>query len=227
MTLYDHVTVVAPGLDVDRRAALAAAARSRGVTTSVDDELAAARDRLAGLDESVPSPAAARRAVADAESDLAAHRERVATLRGRLDAGGDEGAETDPAVRESYRDAVRTLSERETEYQAAKERLRDARERARRARDVRERRLRLQDRIGNLERTARDELVAAVRDDVDAAVAQVPDGDAATYEAAGPVTAAIALVRVGVVRRPVVLACRRFPDAATAESWLEAPVIRL
>lgn len=227
MTLYDHVAVVAPGLDVDRRAALAAAARSRGVTTSVDDELAAARDRLADLDESVPSPAAARRAVADAESDLTAHRERVATLRGRLEAGSDGGTEAEPAVRETYRDAVRALSELETEYQAAKERLRTARERARRARDVRERRLGLQDRIGNLERTARDELVAAVRADVDAAVTQVPDGAAASYEAAGPVTAALALVRVGVVRRPVVLACRRFQDAPSAESWLEAPVIRL
>lgn len=221
MRLYDHVAVIAPGLTLDRRAALAAAARSLAITTSVDDELVAARDRLEDLDERVPPLAEARRTVAETERDLAAHRERVATLRGRLEATDDE------AVEAEYRRAVRDLSELETEHHAARERLADARERARRARDERDRRLRLQDRVDNLERTAREELIAAVRPDVDDAASRVPDADARTYAGASPVSAALALVRVGTVRRPVVLACRRFPDAPTAESWLGTSVVRL
>jgi len=219
--LYDHLAVVHPGLALDRRAALAAAARSRGVETSVDEPLREARGRLGALDEPVPSPAAARRAVAEAESKLDAQRERVATLRGRLEAGED--AETESA----YREAVRALSEVETDYHAAIERLTAARERARSARDTRERRLRLQDRVGNLERTARQERVSAMRPTADDTVADAPDAEAASYAEAAPVTAALALVRVGVVRPPVVLACRRFPDAPTAEAWLRSPVIRL
>jgi chromosome segregation ATPase len=217
--LYDHLAVVDPGLALDRRAALAAAARSRGVETSVDEPLSEARGRLAALEEPVPSRAEARRAVAAAESELDARRERVATLRGRLEAGEDAEA--------AYREAVRTLSEVETDYHAAVERLTAARERARSARDSRERRLRLQDRVGNLERTARQELVSAIRPTADDAVADAPDAEAASYAEAAPVTAALALVRVGVVRPPVVLACRRFPDASTAEAWLGSPVIRL
>ncbi len=227
MTLYDHVAVVAPGLSLDRRAALAAAARSRGHTTRVDGELRAARDRLAELDEPVPSPSEARRTVADTEADLAAQRERVATLRGRLESSDGGDGDADAEARTAYREAVRTLSELETDHQAALERLTAARERARDARDARERRLRLQDRIGNLERTAREELVAAVRPDADAAVTATPGATAESYSEAGAVTAALALVRVGVVRPPVVLACRRFPDAPTAEAWLETPVLRL
>jgi len=221
VTLYDHVAVVAPGLSLDRRAALSATARSLGASTSVDDELTAARERLAGLDEPVPSPADARRAVAETETDLEAQRERVAELRGRLQATDAGSAEAD------YRDAVRTLSELETEHIAARERLEAVRRRARDARDVRERRLELQDRIDNLARTAREELADAVRPDVDAAVRAVPDSDADSYDAAAPVTAALALVRVGVVRPPIVLACRRFPDGPTAEGFLAAPGICL
>jgi exonuclease VII small subunit len=219
--LYDHVAVVAPGSPLDRRAALAAAARSRSLETSVDEPLREARARLAALDESVPSPADARRAVAEAESELAAQRERVATLRGRLQAADD--AETEA----SYRTAVRTLSELETDYQAAGERLTAARERARSARDVRERRFGIQDRIGNLERTARAELVSAMRPAAEATVAETPAADAESYHEAAPVSAMLVLIRIGVLRLPVVLACRRFPDAPAAESWLDSPVIKL
>jgi chromosome segregation ATPase len=221
VNLHDHVAVVAPGLSLQRREALVAAARSRGLTASVDDELRAVRERLADLDEPVPSLAAARRRVAEAEADLEARRERVATLRGRLQETDDE------ALAEEYRAEIRALSEAETERAAAGEALAAARERARQARDVREDRLRLEDRVANLERRTREELVEAVRPEVDAAVRAAPGAEASGYEAAEPVTAALALVRVGVVRVPVVLACRRFEGAAAAEAWLEAPVYRL
>ena len=221
MSLYEHVAVVAPGLSLQRREALVAAARSRGATASVDGELRAARERLSAVDEPVPSPAKARRRVAEAEADLEAMRERVATLRGRLQ-------ETDDgALAERYRDAIRELSEAETERAAAREALADARERAREARDVREERLRLEDRVANLERRAREELVETVRPAVDAAVEAAPGAEASRFAAAAPVTAALALTRVGRVHAPVVLACRRFETAATAEAWLEAPVYRL
>lgn len=222
MSLRDHVAVVAPGLELDRRAALLAAARSRGIETSVDGDLRAARRRLSELEaETTPELAAARRRVAETAADIETHRERVATLRGRLQERDDE------ARREAYRDAVRELSEAETERAAAREALRAARKRAREARDTRERRLRLEDRIGNLERLAREERLEAARPMADDAVAAAPGSDATAFGAAGPVTAALALVRVGRPEVPVTLACRRFPDAAAAEEWLGAPVVRL
>lgn len=221
MTLHDHVGVVAPGTSLDRREALVAAARSRGFATSVDEELRDARERLADLGEPVPSLAAARRRVAEAEADIDETRERVATLRGRLRAT-DNGE-----VEEAYRAAVRELTEAETERAAAAEALADARRRAREARDEREERLRLEDRVANLERQAREELIEAVRPAVDEAVGAAPGSGASSYEAAAPVTAALALIRVGRVRTPVVLACRRFESGKDAEAWLSAPVYRL
>lgn len=221
MSLYHHVSVVAPGMALRRRAALLATARSLGVTTSVDAELRAARERLADLEESVPSLAAARRRVAETGADLEGHRERVATLRGRLRERDDE------ALAEEYRGAIRSLSEAETEHAAAREALADARSAARSARDVRERRLSLEDRIGNLERTAREERVRQVRPAVEEALVDLPGRTVGAFPEADPVAAALAVVRVGRVRIPIVLACRRFPDAPTAESWLGTPVYRL
>lgn len=220
MRLHDHVDVVAPGLDLRRRRALAAAARSRGASTSVDEDLRATRDRLRDLGEPVPSLEEARRRVARAESVLDAERERVATLRGRM-------RESDGDVASAFRDAIGDLSEAELEYEAAREALAERRTRARRARDLRERRLRLEDRLGNLERTAREELIETVRPAVDAAVPAVPGSGAAAFADADPVTAALALLRVGRVRTPVTLACRRFADEAHAEAWLGTPVVRL
>lgn len=221
MSLRDHVGVVAPGLSLDRREALVAAARSRGLTANVDAELREARDRLAELGAPVPSLADARRRVAETESDLESRRERVATLRGRLQETDDE------AVAETYRDAIRSLSEAETEHAAAVEALAEARDRAREARDERDARLRLEDRVANLERRAREELVDEIRPEVDATVRTVPGAAASTYDAADPVTAALALVRVGRVEAPIVLACRRFERETDAEAWLGAPVCRL
>lgn len=219
--MYDHVAVVAPGLALDRRRALAAAARSRGEVTTVDAEIRETRDLLADLGEPVPSLEEPRRRVASAESALASKREHVATLRGRM--RESDSAEVDAA----FRDAIRDLSEAELEYEAAREALAERRKRARRARDVRERRLQLEDRLGNLERTARGELVESVRPAVDDAVPAVPGSDAASFADAGAVTGALALLRVGRVRTPVVLACRRFPDARRAEAWLAVPAIRV
>ena len=223
MSLYDQVAVVAPGMSLDRRRLLAATARSTSATTSVDGALRAARQRLAGIEAPVPSPTEARRRVAETEADLERQRERVTALRGRLQVADGAAAESES----EYEAAVRELSEVETEHLAARERLKAARRQARAARDQRERRLGLQDRIDNLERTARAELVETVRPAVDDAVPAVPGSAASTVAEAAPVTAALAAVRVGTLRVPPVLACRRFEGAAGAESWLGTPVVRL
>lgn len=221
MSLYEHVRVLAPGLSLPRRDALVAAARSLGVETSVDAELRTLRTELDSVPASVPSRAAARRRVAETAATLETKREHVATLRGRMQAD-DEGN-----VGAAYRDAIRTLSEAETEHAAAREALADARERAQTALDARDRRLRLEDRLGNANRTARRELTSAIRPRVDGAVADAPGSEADDFAGADAVSAALAVVRVGRIRRPVVLACGRFPDRDTAERWLEAPVYRI
>lgn len=221
MSIRDHVGVVAPGMSLDRRQLLVAVARSKEVTTTVDDELRTARERLVDPGEPVPSLSDARRRVAEAEAALDAQRERVATLRGRLQATDDGD------VAEEYRAAIRALSEAETERAAAGEALANVRGRAREARDEREKRLLLEDQVANLERRARDELVESVRPEVDEAVGEAPGAEAPDFETADPVTAALASIRVGRVQAPVVLACRRFESAAAAETWLATPVCRL
>jgi DNA repair exonuclease SbcCD ATPase subunit len=221
VSLYGYVGVIAPGLSLSRRDALVAAARSIGVETSVDSAIEELRSELRSLSEPVPSRADARRRVAETESQLQARRERVATIRGRMQEADDGDLEAE------YRAAIRALSEAETEHAAATEALAEARERARRARDSRDRMLRLEDRLGNLKRRARRELVAEVTPAVDAAVSDLPDREADSFRSVDPVSAALALVRVGRIERPIVLACRRFPDRDSAERWLRAPVYRI
>jgi hypothetical protein len=221
VSLYEHVAVVAPGLSLRRRAALLETARSLEVETSVDAEIEALRSELRDLPEPVPSRAEARRRVAETEAELRARRERVATVRGRMQEAADGAYEAE------YRSAIRALSEAETEHAAAKEALAEARARAREARDERDRRLRIEDRLGNLRRRARRERVAAVRPAVDDAIAALPHREPDGFDDADPVSAALALIRVGRIERPVVLACRRFPGRDAAERWLEAPVYRI
>lgn len=221
MSLHRHVGIIAPGLSLSRRAALVATARSLDVTTSVDESIRETEAELRSLSEPVPPRAELRRRVAETAADLETKRERVATLRGRLRATDDGSVEAE------YRDAIRDLSEAETEHTAATEALEAARDRARSARDVRDRRLRLEDRLENLERTARSELVSAVSPAVDAALSALPNRDPASFDGADPISAALALVRVARIEMPMVLACRRFPDRDSAERWLEAPVYRL
>ncbi|WP_336134874.1 hypothetical protein [Natronomonas amylolytica] len=220
MTLVEKVGVIAPGLSLDRQAVLVAVARSRGAKSEVADELAGVREQLGELDASVPSLADARRRVAETEADLDAKRERVATLRGRANETDDE------SVTVAYREAIRELSEAETEHAAAREELAATRRRARNVRDERQRRLELQDRARNLQRRAKRKLAEAVRPAIDDAVPSVPGSQAATFSDADPITAALAALRVGRPRIPVVLACGRFPDRRRAEAWLHAPVAR-
>ena len=221
---HEHVGCITPEMEFDRRAAMAAAARTRDVTTTVDDALASAREERRELEPIDPETTDARRRVAEAAAELDELREEVAAKRGRLNAHREHG-DGNKAEAE-YLDAVRSLSEAETEYAAAVEQLEEAEAAARKARDERERQLQLVDRIDNLERTAREERVDAIRPAVEDAVRAAPGDSTELATADGP-TAAMALARVSELRAPVVLSCRRFSDVETAGAWLDASVIRL
>lgn len=231
--VHEHVGLVSPSASVAVRTALAAAARSRGLTVPQDDELRTLRDRLASIDDPERSDLTdARRRLAGTASSVERLRERVATLRGRVQAGRDAGRDVSDLERE-LANATRRLSEQETERAAAREALEGARRRARDSRDARDRRRRLEDRIGNVERAARAHLVDAVRGEFVAAVAALPNGDTVTDVgedsdpfATDDVTAALAVARVADLGAPLVLACDRFASPARAVAWLDAPVIR-
>lgn len=225
--VHERVGLVTEASSLRVRTALAAAARSRGLTAPQDAVLERVRERLDAVEAPSVDLEAARRRVAAAGEDEARLRERVAELRGRVRALREAGRSPAEA-REALSEAVRSLSEVETDRLAAEQTLERARSRARDARAARDRRLRLEDRAANLRRAARAHLVAAVREEYASAVEAAPGGSAAAdpFEA-DPVTASLAVARVADLEAPVVLDCGRFPDAAAAADWLDAPVIRL
>ncbi|WP_225335770.1 DUF7856 family protein [Halomicrobium urmianum] len=209
--VHDRVGVVRSGTSLAERAALAVAARSRGLAAPQDDERARLRERLA----SFGSPADALRQ-SPSEGDVTRLRERVAELRGRVQAAEDR--DEDPGdARQRLREAATRLSELETERAAATE----ARELARERRDRREERMRLEDRLANLDRAARAHLADAVREQYRVALAAL--APASAPDEVDSVTKALAVLRVARVRAPVVLASDRLEPAAAAD-WIGAPV---
>lgn len=223
--VHDHVGLVVPGRTIQRRAALAAVARSRGKTPPQQDEL----DRVHGELSRVDSPSVdldgPRQRAAAAGSEAERLRERVAAMRGRVRALRDERLDASEAEAE-LADAAAALAETETERAAAEQALERARQRARAARDTRDRRLRLEDRAANLERAAREWLAEEVRPAVDRGVREAPDSSAESLADAEPVTGALAVARVAELTAPIVLACSRFESASDAADWLGASVIR-
>lgn len=209
---------VRPGMGLEPRTALAAAGRSRELSTPHDQVLRRVRERLASFEGPPDSP---RTGSASGAADVERERERVAELRGRvraLEARGHDAADERAALRE----AARRLSELETERVAAVETRLGARE----ARDRRERRLRLQDRAANLARDARAHLVRELRGEFAAAVDALSADTVDEPFRAPPVTCALAVLRVARVRAPVVLAADRFEGPERAARWLDAPVVR-
>jgi hypothetical protein len=223
--VHRTVGAVEPGMVVQRRAALAAAARSRGHRAPQAEEIATLEARLA--DEEVPDAdtTGARKRLAAAGEERERLRERVARLQGRVQALRE--ADADPAEAEAeLAEAARRLSEVETERAAAEELLARERDRARAARDARERRLELEDRLANARRTAREHLADEVRAPFREAVAAAP-GEASDPGEAAARTVALAVYRVAAVAAPVVLASAPFPDAAATADWLGAPVLEV
>ncbi|MFB6167864.1 MAG: hypothetical protein ABEJ43_03355 [Haloferacaceae archaeon] len=229
--VHDRVGVVRDGARPWLRGALAAAARSLGERAPQADEIEALRARLADHDRSGLGLADARRRLAAAGDEEERLRERVARLRGRVDALAEAGAESARATADAdLAAAARALTEAETERIAAEQRLDALEERAREARDRREDRLALEDRLANRERAARERLAGAVYDRFRAAVRTLPgEGTAGAgpgeYEG-DPTLAALAVVRVAAVSAPVVVATDRLGGARETADRLDAPVVR-
>jgi hypothetical protein len=225
--VHEHVGHVHPEMGVKIRTALAGAGRSRGLTTPRDDELAAIRGELASIAVDTGDTAPHRRAVAETAAETERARERVAAARGRLEAAREHGLDVTEAASE-LEAAVRELSEVETDGVAARQRLDRARAAARDRRETRERRFRLEDRLANVERAARAHLVARLRESYADAIDAVPgSGRVDDPFAADPVTAALAVARVGALSAPVLLDCDRFGSGARASEFLDAPVIEI
>lgn len=222
--LHERVGVVREGMGVEVRSALALAARSRGHETPQDERV----ERLEAELDTVTIPPAPATPGAPQSEDVERLRERVAELRGEVQALDDVGRDPTEA-REQLREAAGRLAEVETERAARAQ----VSERLREVRDARERRLRLEDRIANAERTARADLAEQIRPAVREAVADLdvsldePDGDGDDLAAAPPDALALCICRVAAVEAPVVLQVDRFASPAAAAEWLDAPVIRL
>jgi hypothetical protein len=229
--VHGHVRQIPPE-SFDLYDALVAAARSHGTVVAATRRLEHARTALAAVKQrtvDVDRTAAKRRA---AETGRAEDRlgERVATLRGRLDARRELGADT-TVVETELAEAVAELTEAETERIAAEQRLAQIERAVRSERDARQRRLRLADRVDNLRRRVRRDLVTSVYDDFERAVDALPgetDPGTRPSEYAGDrTTAALAVVRVARLRAPVVLSVEPFGSPAETATWLDAPVIQL
>ncbi|WP_251342186.1 hypothetical protein [Haloplanus halophilus] len=227
-TVHDHVGLLPPS-SFDRRGALAAAARALGHESAAAAALAEARAELAEASAPTVDLREARRRVAEAGTEAERLRERVAELRGRVQARRETGADT-TAVEAQLEEATGRLAEAETERIAAEQALDRAEAAAREARDRRERRLELEDRVANLERRVREELAAAVWERFRSAVEAVP-GTATAGASPGEyegdsVTAALGVARVAPLDAPVVVdGLDRFSGAGPAAEALEAPVI--
>lgn len=227
--LHDHVGQIQAGMSVGIRTALAAIARQRGLGTPLDDELAALRAELESIEPPEPDVAPAReRLGAVDEAELAERREAVAARRGAVQARLELEADVEPA-REALSEAVAALANAQTDRVAAEQTLDRARKRARETRARRRERLRIEDRIGNLERAARKHLARELRAPFVAGVAAVPgEGSvpgAPSSFTGDEVTVALALARLADLRAPVVLAADRFRTAAAAARCLDAPVV--
>lgn len=230
--VHGYVGFVRSSMSIRVRTALAAAARSRGGEAPQDEALADVRDELA--DVTVPEPpdlAGPRERLAGTDDAVDRIRERVAALRGRVQAGREAGRDVSDLEAE-LAEATRELSERETERAAAREAVERAERIARESRDARERRRRLEDRRANLQRRARAHLVERIRDEYERALSAVPGGPIEVERFDDPfavegVTAALAVGRVAEFRAPIVVACDRFECPGAAAEWLDATVLRV
>ncbi|MFC7185463.1 hypothetical protein [Halorubrum yunnanense] len=192
------------------RRELAAAARSRGCESSVNDEIGRIRDEIVAIETEPVNLAAARRRVAEATGEEERLKERVAALRGDVRARRAVEAETDEALGD-LESAAAELSSAQTERIAAEQALERTRERAARARDERERRLELRDRLRNRRREARRELARETYPAFRDALTAVPGAEPAQAgpdpsEYDGPeIAASLAAVRTADLDTPVTL----------------------
>ncbi|ELZ41163.1 hypothetical protein C471_06698 [Halorubrum saccharovorum DSM 1137] len=215
---------------------LAAAARTRGLASSIGDELIEIRDALAAIEVEPVDLDAARRRVAAASGEEERLKERVAALRGGVQARREIEAETEEALGD-LESAAAELSAAQSDRIAAEQALHRARERAADARDARERRLELRDRLRNRRRDARRELAREVYSAFRDALSVVPGADPTDAGAdpgaydGPPLAASLAAVRIAEIDGPVVLGSGAIRWIATRggavpESVIDASVVR-
>lgn len=218
--VFEHVDHVEPTTRVSRRTAVAAAARSRGQESSLDDEIRECNRELATFDVPAADVPAAVEAVADAAADVDSLRDRVARLGGVV-AASDTDPEGVAAAQSSLRDAAAELAAAETTHHAARQELARVRDRQRAANDARERRLTIEDRLANLQRAARRELVERNVDRTRRALDAIPAWPGATDDA----RLALAVARNAAVRAPIVVEDGPFRTPGQARACLAAPVV--
>jgi hypothetical protein len=225
--VHERVGCVHPDMGLRVRTALAAAGRALGLRVPADAEVERLDARIEEREREVGNLDDRRAAVAEASTSTDRLRETVAETRGRLQARRENDLAREQTATE-LETAVSELAAVETEAIAARQALTQARLTARERRTELERRLELEDALANARRRARRQLVDRLRDRYAAAVRAAPG----CAEPADPfdvdaVTAALAVARIARFEAPVVCAAGRFPDAAAAAAWLDAPVVRL
>ncbi|MDR5672737.1 hypothetical protein RH858_06185 [Halalkaliarchaeum sp. AArc-GB] len=214
------------------RRLVAAAARTRGATTSHDDVIRDLEAELASIE--VPKPEreieAAKRKVVDATKNEAELRERIASLRGRLRTERELGEPTEETA-EALEAAVAELSEVSTDRIAADQALEAAKRDARNARSVRDRRMKLQDRLENRRREARAALVDALFDEFEAIRERVgslvdEDSDGAIGSKFGGTASQLAAVALADLEVPIVVDAHEtdIDDAGRVARILEVDV---
>lgn len=219
---HEHLGWFRPEMSLNRRAAFAAVARSRGATAPQLDDLVRVAAKLRDLDAESTAFTEVRERAAAAGADRDRLRERAATLRGEVEARRDAGLDASEAAEELV-EVGRKLSEVTTEHEAARQALARARATAREAYDRRERRLELEDRAANLQREARATLAERVRPELEAALA---DLDAPGLDEASDPTVALAAASVASFEAPVVVEQAEF-DPETLARAVDVPVVRL
>lgn len=223
--VFEHVGHIGPTTTISRRTAVAAVARSRGRTPSFDDEIRELREERAEIHVSAVDVPAALATVAEAGETVESLRDRVARLGGVVAASddGDVEADVDAMTRaqSSLRTAAAELADAETTLHAARQELARERERQRAANDARERRLELEDRLGNLRRAAREELVDREAARLRRALDAIPDWPHAVADA----RLALAIARNAAVRVPLIVESGPFRTPGQARACLAAPVV--
>lgn len=225
--VHDHVGVLQPEMDLDRQAALVAAARSLGFVPPQREAIRSLDAEIEAIEPDSVDLAAHRRRVAETGQNLRSLREAVARTSGRL---AERRAADRPAddLESELASLTRELSEAETAAIAAREALEQAQRRAGAERDERARRLSLVDRRENRRREARRWLRERIAEAFERAVQALPVADDPAPPAAfdGPdFVAGLAIARIADVDAPIVIAEGPFETAISARAALDAPVV--
>lgn len=225
---HPFVGHIAPEMHLSLQAALAAAARSRGLRSEHDEDIRSLDAEIEAISVETVDLAPVRRRVAETGADVDSLREQAAHLRGRLEAEREAGRDT-AETRAALRETIADLGEAETAELAAEQELAAGERDARAVRDRRDRRLSLVDERDNLARRARSALAGRVYPRFRRAIAALPVDAAPGERPAGftgaSVAAALGVARIAALRAPVVLEAAPFADALAARAALDAPVL--